>query len=1317
MQCKDSALETTLNSIRNYLITLQQCAQPMPGSLISPEELTAAFATVEQALREVETTFTSSSTIAQPLRLPDQFLTIPYVEDKGVGSGLVSVSALPTSVPTSAEFQHQIAFDHLIAAIATRFIRLRPEDIAPALKQALQDITVFTDVEVSHLWVLHELGKTYHPVYEGGVGMAQVAEPALAHQMLELPPSASFLRYLHHCDLVYVADVNSLGADHPTTHYAHSYGLQAFIIVPLIVQEQLLGWMTLGMRSGTRLWNTASLDLLKIVGETFVSALQRQRTAHAMRESEERFWVIFEGTRIPMARMDAEGRYIQVNSAFCQLVGYSDAELATMQVQDLTHPQDRAIYLDPESYFLKGTISTFSFDNRLLHKDGHSLWVKVNGSHVFNPDGTIKFSAVVLEDISDLKRTQHALDAHEARFKALVQHSFDLFHVLDEQFNIVYQNPAVERLMGFSMKDMHLEESLGWIHADDAPLVRSAIATTQTQPGIPIRLEYRIRRDDGAWIWLESLVTNWLTNPDVNGIVVNSRDISQRKQAEADLQANESRFRAIFEQVGVAMNQVDAAARFIVVNEAFCKFLGYSREELLQKTIWDITCPDDLTAGQALFQELQSHQRQTYSIEKRYIHKNGHIRWATVNVTSLVIAEDIEPLNIAVIEDISARKQAEIAIQEREIRFRAVFEQAAVGIVLTDFSGHCLRANPGFRDFIGYNEFDLMGMQVHHFTHPNTREALEQWMLSGENPTFTAETQFRCNNDEVKWASLAMSLVRDSSNRCLYAIGVVADITMRKQVEERLWQQAQRETLLNAITQRIRQSLDLREILETTVTEVRQVLQTDRVAIYQLQPNQTSVLINEAVSPDWHPHYSRRDDGLTQPTCLQMYLDAQNQYWTDQHWIKDQPWPEPRWPEPSLPSASQTQSLLPPNPLTNKLVIPILESGNVWGLLVVQQLSNSYKWDAWQVDLLKQLSERVAIAIQQSQLYQQTQKHAQQQIALNHVVQAIRQSLKLDDIFWTAIHEIGRFLNVDRALLVRYIEAEHQWDTVAEYKRDPGLPSFLGHQTADDQNPFAEKLKAQEIVRVYDTGFLLNQGQQETTQRPPGAWLVVPLTVQLNASEPAVVWGNLSLINHQASVWQDADVEVVKSIVAQLGIAIEQSLLYEQLQQIALLDGLTKVANRRCLDERLNLEWSRLTRENQPLSLILCDIDYFKLYNDTYGHLQGDECLIQIAQALLKASRRPTDLVARYGGEEFAIILPNTDSQGAMSVAEMCRQEVSKLQITHATSQVSDCVTITVGVATTIPTAEVAPPDLIHVADLALYRAKQQGRNQIYCSH
>lgn len=167
------------------------------------------------------------------------------------------------------------------------------------------------------------------------------------------------------------------------------------------------------------------------------------------------------------------------------------------------------------------------------------------------------------------------------------------------------------------------------------------------------------------------------------------------------------------------------------------------------------------------------------------------------------------------------------------------------------------------------------------------------------------------------------------------------------------------------------------------------------------------------------------------------------------------------------------------------------------------------------------------------------------------------------------------------------------------------------------------------------------------------------------------------------------------------------------LQKLSSLDGLTGISNRRRFDEVLKAEWQRAIRHCTSISLILLDIDFFKLFNDAYGHQRGDDCLKQVARVLEESIQRETDVVARYGGEEFAVILPETGTKGAYEVAERIRFNLEQQNICHECSTISDHVTISAGVATSIPEKGTQPDELIFLADQSLYRAKEKGRNRV----
>jgi diguanylate cyclase (GGDEF)-like protein len=205
--------------------------------------------------------------------------------------------------------------------------------------------------------------------------------------------------------------------------------------------------------------------------------------------------------------------------------------------------------------------------------------------------------------------------------------------------------------------------------------------------------------------------------------------------------------------------------------------------------------------------------------------------------------------------------------------------------------------------------------------------------------------------------------------------------------------------------------------------------------------------------------------------------------------------------------------------------------------------------------------------------------------------------------------------------------------------------------------------------------------------------------------------GNQLYLAIDAGPIHDEDGRLI-AIVETLRDMTDQKRAEQALQALATSDGLTGLANRRSFDQALAIEWARARRTRSPISLLLVDVDHFKSYNDVYGHQQGDDCLRTIASAIRKSSMRPADVAARYGGEEFAILLPDTDSEGAHDAAARLRSEVRRRRLAHRASGAGPHMTVSIGIATQVP-VEDSSELLVARADQALYAAKRGGRDRV----
>jgi diguanylate cyclase (GGDEF)-like protein len=381
----------------------------------------------------------------------------------------------------------------------------------------------------------------------------------------------------------------------------------------------------------------------------------------------------------------------------------------------------------------------------------------------------------------------------------------------------------------------------------------------------------------------------------------------------------------------------------------------------------------------------------------------------------------------------------------------------------------------------------------------------------------------------------------------------------------------------------------------------------------------------------------------------------------------------------------------------------------------------------------------------QEQLNQQNQADR----LLREMIEKIRQSVGLEEILQSTVDRLQTLLGLDRAFIYYFnpdwsgtvvvealnstcnsildqpIEQCYTKDQVSLYQQGQWsqINNLETAELPDTDRQFLSKLEVRsQLVFPIQLGIPLTQPPQNTFKLGQSN---LPITSHHHHLCDSYLWGLLIVHQcHQPRTWEPWETELLKDISHHLSIAIQQSQLYEQLKeanqelkQLAASDSLTQLYNRRRFEQVLQQEWRRLGRERSPLGLILCDIDYFRLYNEAYGYLSGDFYLQLIADAVREALKRPADLVARYGAEEFAVLLPNTDLSGSAHVAHMIQNNIINLDLEHKTSPVAPQVTLSMGVAALIPRIETQPQFLLELARYVLDQAKRNGHNQIVAAN
>ena len=379
----------------------------------------------------------------------------------------------------------------------------------------------------------------------------------------------------------------------------------------------------------------------------------------------------------------------------------------------------------------------------------------------------------------------------------------------------------------------------------------------------------------------------------------------------------------------------------------------------------------------------------------------------------------------------------------------------------------------------------------------------------------------------------------------------------------------------------------------------------------------------------------------------------------------------------------------------------------------------------------EELLARIETHLKLKRLNESLRLQATEEKILFQLSERIRRSLSIDSTLQTAVTEIQKLFNYDRVIINRW-KNENVTFSVQSIREGitevpPGYYSYyfsdlyVSDSTQHNHYQNGNIRVIEDITQVN----LESREQESLEQLGIKAQLIIPiLQSKINSPHPdgsETLWGWLIIQQCDSTrKWQQTEISLLKRLTSQLAIAVNQGLLYQQLQQsnqklkqLALREPLTEVYNRRYFEQQIIQEWKRLQRIPSPLSVIFCDIDHFKLYNDTYGHQQGDKCLKKVAQGIKQTIKRPADFVARYGGEEFIIVLPHTPIEGAKTVAKSIQNQIQKLQIPNIYSPTSPVVTVSMGIAATIPLQQNSPSLLIEAVDQALYLAKSNGRNQI----
>jgi len=868
-------------------------------------------------------------------------------------------------------------------------------------------------------------------------------------------------------------------------------------------------------------------------------------------------------------------------------------------VLNVIHPDDREIV---DTLYQKSISDHIPYNlvHRLLMPDGRVKYVQAQSETLYTTDGSPLRARGTVIDITSLKmaeleletinaeleeRVNRLVQERETRYRTLMDGASDAIMLADTQGQVLEVNSKAEELLGYSRDEiaaMHFSQ----LHPpEDLPDIITAFEKLANQKVSQVfDVNFLSKNGEVIPVDISASVVEFDGKPIVQGIF---RDIRDRKKIEQALRQSEERFRRMFDSNAVGMLFADFQGHVIDTNDRFLEMIGYSRQELESGSIdWMSMTPEEYLAKDYECMEQLIKYGEVTPWEKEYYRKDGS-RIAILIGAALLQGSNHEA--ICVIIDISDRKQTEDQLRKLSHRLNLSLQAGAIGSWEWSLGNEVVWDQRSY-EIHGLQNLDRPATYQDWFTmlHTDDISLINQRLQEVVVGKQQVDMEFRIHRPDgsLRWIrSMALGQF-DHQGQLVKMTGINQDITERKLIEEQLQQQAKQKQLLLTITQSIRQSLDIDDILHTAVTEVRQLLEVDRVAIYRFQSDWSGEFIIESRANGW----------------VELVSDDVNKIWEDTYLQETHGGRFRNHETMTVNDIYQADlqlchiDLLEQFQARAYVITPIFVGDSLWGLFAMYHNNKPHEWTIWEIDLLEQIANQLAIAIYQANLYQQVQtelkirqqaeaaiaQQLNQQRTLGAITQRIRESLDINEILATVTQQVKNVLQCDRVIVFRlYNDGRSQ---IVEECVSSEFAS-LKNQHWDDE------VWSQEILDCYWQGqprivpdvmndiwtdCLVEYSREGQIQSK----IVAPILQELHdrenhrwvdTSQDNKLWGILVVHACQEKrVWQDAEAQVLQQIANQLAIAIQQASLFEQVQ--------------RELSDRQKAQ-QQLTRTNQQLAL------------------------------------------------------------------------------------------------------------------------------------
>lgn len=1035
-------------------------------------------------------------------------------------------------------------------------------------------------------------------------------------------------------------------------------------------------------------------------------------------------------------------RVTRVNRAFCDQYYAQPDDLIGMGVSGFFPHNPEAGRASIRNLLDNGRVYLETEEQRL---DGSILLVESDCLCLYDPQGRLIGCCGVQRDVTELRQAVEDLQASKQRLQVQEKHlrtALEAAHMGTWEWDFssgrVVWSESLEKLMGLvpGSFDGRIETVRTMIHPEDRDRVQQAMQQAMAGEA-DYTIEFRFLRADGSVRWALGLGTVEYGDQGhpaaMRGVDV---DITDRKEAEVRLRESEMRFRNVSDNLPGAIFRyvlhADGSDSMIYMNPGCVEVWEVEAEQILEnaQALWSTVHPDDRLA---MWESVQASARHlttwvhdwrinTPTGQQKWIHgigrperlANGDTAWDTI------------------IFDYSERRLAEQALAHTTAQLESFIANTPALVTFIDGNGTYLNVNQAAADQFHIQANEMVDQPISRFIASDLAPVFMdrvQRVITSQTP-MTVEDRMALPAGKKIFSTVLFPIMTQAGDG-VGAVGSIAtDITDLVEAQEASHRQAAEERLLRTLTQHIHQSLEVSDILQTTVDDIRQFLQTDRVVVYQFNPDWSGTVVVESVLSPWKPVLGTTVEDtcfMTNPAMIDRYRQGENSQIGDIAQAAMDPCHR------RMLEGFQVQA---------NLVVPISYSHKLWGLLCLHHCRSPRTWQPKEIDLVQQLADQLAIALYQGQLLAQTTLMAQQEKLLNTIVTAISDSLELDDLLQRAADQILQVFNASRSLvlLCQPTDPLLVHTTTAAV---PGFDTLKGLAIPITDNPHAQAILAQESpVAVDDVtqSPLMQPLLAKAQEMNIGAMLAVSIRYR------GQVKGILGL--HQCSHprrWTPEEMQLIKRVADHLAIAIQQAELYQQaqaelaerkrleakLRHDALHDKLTALPNRVLFLDRLSQAMAHLRQvsPNTPacplpythadpytddlrvpvghqFAVLFLDLDRFKVVNDSLGHSIGDQLLCTVAQRVLNCLR-PTDTAARLGGDEFVVLLTHlADSQVAVNLARRIHAALENPMILEGYEVF---VRASIGIALG-SLAYTDPNHVLRDADIAMYQAKKSGR-------